>query len=235
MGTLNGKGQWQPHTEFKDTELGRVPAGWEVTSFVDLRNEGIIDSIQDGNHGEKHPVVADFVDNGVPFVMANCISITNKLNTEKASKISHKQYLTLRIGFSQPRDVLLTHKGTVGLTALVEKQHGEIMLTPQVTYYRISDEAKLLPEYLYAYFQNPSFQQNLKTMATQSTRSYLGIREQAKQLCFVPPINEQQEIAKILSTTDTKLTHLTTQKTQTQQLKKGLMQKLLTGQIRVSV
>ncbi|WP_422489669.1 restriction endonuclease subunit S [Endozoicomonas sp. ALE010] len=233
VGTQDADGRWQPHTEFQETELGRVPMAWIATSFAKLKQDGVIDSIQDGNHGEKHPVSTDFVSEGIPFIMANCISKQNKLDTNKAAKISREQYLGLRIGFSKARDILLTHKGTIGLTALVDKDHGEIMLTPQVTYYRVREEQSLLPEYLHAYFQSPNFQQKLKVLAAQSTRAYLGITEQSKQLCIIPSITEQKEIACILSTVDRKLEHLQTQKAQTQQLKKGLMQKLLTGQIRV--
>ncbi|OED45234.1 hypothetical protein ACH42_05230 [Endozoicomonas sp. (ex Bugula neritina AB1)] len=46
--SLEGKGQWQPHTEFKDSELGRIPVGWEVRrlgvcrTYNILRKEGSI-------------------------------------------------------------------------------------------------------------------------------------------------------------------------------------------------
>ena len=50
-----------------------------------------------------------------------------------------------------------------------------------------------------------------------------------------PPLNEQQKIASILSTVDEKLENLQSKKSQYEQLKKGLMQKLLTGKIRVQV
>lgn len=46
-------------------------------------------------------------------------------------------------------------------------------------------------------------------------------------------IEEQCSIVKILSTVSDKLNLLETQKAETQQLKKGLMQKLLTGEWRV--
>ena len=54
-----------------------------------------------------------------------------------------------------------------------------------------------------------------------------------KQMISIPPLSEQQKIAEILSTVDQKLDLLSQQKAETQQLKKGLMQKLLTGEWRV--
>jgi type I restriction enzyme S subunit len=51
----------------------------------------------------------------------------------------------------------------------------------------------------------------------------------------LPSLQEQKQIAKILFTTDNKLDTLREKKTRYEQLKKGLMQKLLTGEVRVKV
>ncbi|TOL60515.1 restriction endonuclease subunit S, partial [Vibrio parahaemolyticus] len=55
------------------------------------------------------------------------------------------------------------------------------------------------------------------------------------QFIPIPPQEEQQVIAETLATVDLKLDILDKQKAETQQLKKGLMQKLLTGEWRVPV
>ena len=49
----------------------------------------------------------------------------------------------------------------------------------------------------------------------------------------VPQIEEQKQIAEILSTVDNKLENLKEKKQSFEELKKGLMQKLLTGEVRV--
>ena len=48
-----------------------------------------------------------------------------------------------------------------------------------------------------------------------------------------PPFEEQKQIAEILSTVDNKLENLKEKKQSFEELKKGLMQKLLTGEVRV--
>jgi type I restriction enzyme S subunit len=223
------------HTKFKDSPLGEIPEGWTVTTFNGLLREGIILQVQDGNHGESHPVSSDFVTEGVPFIMANCISTNNKLILDRAKRISSEQYKSLRIGFSRPGDVLLTHKGTIGLTALVEEKHGEIMLTPQVTYYRIGKRETLTQLYLYYFFQSQPFQKLIAKLAIQSTRAYIGITSQ-KQLPIIIPgdIDEQIKISEMLSIVDEKLDILNEKRNNFQDLKKSLMQKLLTGKIRVT-
>ena len=51
--------------------------------------------------------------------------------------------------------------------------------------------------------------------------------------CPIPPLEEQKQIAEILSTVDNKLENLKEKKQSFEELKKGLMQKLLTGEVRV--
>ena len=47
-------------------------------------------------------------------------------------------------GFAKEGDVLITHKGTVGEVAIIgANEYPYLMLTPQVTYYRVKDKSKL--------------------------------------------------------------------------------------------
>jgi type I restriction enzyme S subunit len=102
----------------------------------ELVQDGAILEIQDGNHGEKHPTSADYVEEGIAFVMANDIR-DGRVDLRNCKFVSQAKADTLRIGFSKTGDVLLTHKGTVGNVAVVPKVEPYIMLTPQVTYYRV--------------------------------------------------------------------------------------------------
>ena len=56
----------------------------------------------------------------------------------------------VNIAPSQIDDVLISHKASVGYTCIVDKAEPYIMLTPQVTLYRV-DKQKLIPEYLLYY------------------------------------------------------------------------------------
>ncbi len=121
---------------YKQTEVGIIPEDWEYLKIKDLIDREYIEKPMDGNHGEIHPKKSDFVDDGIPFVMANNI-INGKLDFNSCHHISLKQAENLQKGFSYSGDILLTHKGTVGNTTIVEQMVTPyIMLTPQVTYYR---------------------------------------------------------------------------------------------------
>jgi hypothetical protein len=51
----------------------------------DLVDQGVLEKPQDGNHGEIHPTKADYVDDGVPFLMAADLT-EGRASTFPASK-----------------------------------------------------------------------------------------------------------------------------------------------------
>jgi len=220
-------------TDYKPSPLGPVPIEWRTCLVEDLVNEQIIEKPLDGNHGNIHPTSDDFVKEGIPFVMANSVhdgildlSVCNFIKKEQADK--------LQKGFSKQGDVLLTHKGTVGNVAIVEAIDTDyIMLTPQVTYYRILNYAKLNRLYLKAFLESEMFQSVLKIFSGGGTRAYIGITNQRQLPFLLPPLKEQTAIANLLSTWDRAITHTTQLIAQKELRKKWLMQQLLTGKKRL--
>lgn len=210
---------------FKD-ENGKDYADWDILSIEDLVNRKILAKPLDGNHGNIHPVSSDFVTTGIPFIMANNIR-SGKLNLEGVTCIKKEQADKLQKGFSFEGDVLLTHKGSVGLTAIVQKLQTEyIMLTPQVTYYRVIDKQKLNNLFLKTVFDSSIFQKRLQTLADSGTRPYIGITMQRNLEIPFPSLSEQQKIANFLSNIDTKIEATNQQINQTESFKKGLLQQL---------
>ncbi len=157
----------------------------------------------DGNHGEKHPTGKDYVKKGIPFIMVSDIN-NGKINYNTCKFISKSTRDGLDKGFSKPHDVLLSHKATIGLTAIVGEEYEEIVLTPQITYYRVINNIN--NRYLKYYFDSSYFQNILSCWATSgSTRAYLGITAQLKLPIMLPDIITQNKIAKILSDIDEKI------------------------------
>ena len=218
---------------FKPTKLGAVPEDWEVLSINDLVSKCFIEKPVDGNHGNIHPKSSDFVETGIPFVMANnvyngCLDLTscNFLKKEQADR--------LQKGFSFTGDVLLTHKGTVGHVAIVDKLSTEyIMLTPQVTYYRVKTPSAICNTWIKQYFLSHIFQEMISNISGGGTRAYIGITSQGKLLFILPPIKEQTAIAQVLSDMDEEIEVLEARRDKTKALKQGMMQELLTGRIRL--
>ncbi len=204
----------------------QIPETWKYIKIGHLITENKILEIQDGNHGELHPKSSDFIEIGVPFITADCL-IENKIDYLKCNLL-HKKFLELlRVGFAKKNDVLLSHKGSIGNTAVVDDTFNLIILSPQTTYYRLSDE--MIPRFLYYIFQSENFQNQLKSLAKQSTRDYVGITTQ-KQIFvpYSPSKLEQQKIVDILSNIDNLIDAYSHTIVSIRLLKQGLMQQLLT-------
>ncbi|HMZ67434.1 MAG TPA: restriction endonuclease subunit S, partial [Leptospiraceae bacterium] len=192
--------------EWKETDLGTIPNHWLVVNVDYLIEHKIIEKPLDGNHGELHPSGNDFVDKGIPFVMATDV-VNGKVDLANCKFITEEQAGKLNKGFSLPGDVLLTHKASIGRTAIVGKITSPyIMLTPQVTYYRVINENKLLNKYLKYFFDSPVFQEILINHSDSgSTRAYIGITAQRELPILLPPLPEQRAIAAVLSSLDDKI------------------------------
>ncbi|MCR5728004.1 MAG: restriction endonuclease subunit S [Lachnospiraceae bacterium] len=176
---------------------------WQEYTVQDLIDLGMIEEPLDGNHGGIHPKASDYVEAGVPFIMANNL-INGEVDLKHCVFISEEQAKTLRKGISKPGDVLLTHKATIGRTAIVPDVYKTIILTPQVTYYRI--KKGIDNRYLKYYFDSPGFQATLNSWAgSGSTRAYLGITAQHILPIILPPLEDQIKISEILNMLDKKI------------------------------
>jgi type I restriction enzyme S subunit len=180
-----------------------MKSDWKEYTVQELIDLEMLDEPLDGNHGSIHPKAADYVDSGVPFIMANNL-IDGIVDLDGCAFISEAQAKTLRKGFAKPGDVLLTHKATIGRTAIVPNRCETIVLTPQVTYYRV--KKGIDNRYLKYYFDSHDFQVTLNNWAgSGSTRAYIGITAQRKLPVILPPYSVQRKIADILEVFDKKI------------------------------
>lgn len=216
------KGEKVPRIRFQG-----FTGDWELRKVQQLIDIGLIEAPMDGNHGEKHPKASDYVPYGIPFLMAADIK-NGKVDLHNCKFISKERSERLDKGFAKNGDVLITHKATIGETALLQGLTTEYaVLTPQVTYYRVTNKTKLSPFYLYACFQAPHFQREMSEAAGQSTRAYIGIQQQHDLSIYMPiNIKEQEAIGRFFTDLDTLIALHQRQLTQLQAVKKFMLQNL---------
>ena len=176
---------------------------WRTYTVQELIDLGMLEIPMDGNHGGIHPKTSDYVEAGVPFIMANHL-VQGQVDYKNCAYITEKQAGTLKKGFAKPGDVLLTHKATIGRTALVTDEYDTIILTPQVTYYRVKNG--ISNRYLKYYFDSLPFQRLFSNWAgSGSTRAYLGITAQRKLPIVLPPLDIQRKIADCCGAVDDRI------------------------------
>lgn len=102
--------------------------------------------------------------------------------------------------------------------------------------YRLNNFDTLLPDYASFLFRSKHIRRIMYKLAQGATRFNLSKNELMKEKIYIPTdISEQKAIADILSAADEEIDVLNKKLETLKEQKKGLMQKLLTGKIRVKV
>lgn len=208
------------HTEFKDTEIGRIPKGWEVKKLKDIAN--IISGGTPKTNIEEYWVNGDIFWATPTDITSNgkYIDRTEKLITESGLKNSSANLLPVDT-------ILMTSRATIG-----ERCINSAPMAINQGFKAFVCRNNCYHEYLY-YYINILKSELIKNS---SGSTFMEISKSKVEVLKVslPPIKEQKQIATILSELDNKIETFQNEREDVIQLKKGLMQKLLTGEIRVN-
>jgi len=217
------------HTRFKETKIGRIPDDWEVVNLFDVFQ------VIDGDRGVNYPKSHEIFDDGY------CVFLNAKNVTKFGFKFDEVQFITeqkdkiMGKGKLTRGDFVLTTRGTLGNFAYFDNHvafenlrinSGMVVLRP------LND---IVSNYYDKYFKSNFMQNQVRTLSFGTAQSQLTVGGIQKFKLLVPPYEEQCKIAETLSEVDAKIETEQTFKSELEQLKKGLMQVLLTGKVRVKV
>ncbi|MCF6174479.1 MAG: restriction endonuclease subunit S [Victivallaceae bacterium] len=211
-------------TEFKQTKIGPIPVDWEVVNLGDigLLKNGLNKSKED--FGKGYPFV-----NLMNVFGYNTVNLAN-LGLVNSNK-QEQQDFDLKIG-----DVLFIRSSVkpegVGLTAVILNEIDK--LTYSGFLIRFRPASSINNEYKKYCFYEDQFRYRLLSKSTVSANTNINQPALASLLLPLPPLPEQKKIAEVLSTVDDKIDSIEQEVAQNRTLKKGLMQKLLTGQLSVT-
>jgi type I restriction enzyme S subunit len=194
------------HKEFKDTEIGRIPKDWEVVKL-----ENVVEI------WDKYRVPVKEQDRKpgpFPYCGANGV-------IDYVAGYTHDGEFVLLAedgGFFGPFE----NSAYIMRGKFWSNNHIHVLKTI---------EGILINEFL-MYCLNFI---DLTPFLTGSTRPKLTQEDMRKIPLPLPPIQEQQKIAEILSAVDSKIKLENMKKAKLERIKQGLMDLLLTGKIRVKV
>ena len=215
------------HTKFKKMKwlFGKeieIPTEW------DYQELGKLTKITDGSHYSPTKV-----SNGFPLATVKNVK-GNLIDIDSCYQISKEDYEQLVKDGNQPNigDVLFTKDGTVGKT-IVFKQTNKIILLSSLAIIRKS--VNLDSDYCNYALQSKFMTKHLAKYFGGTAIKRIILHHLSKYEFPIPQLPEQTKIASILSGVDAYIQKNQQYKERLEKLKKGLMQKLLTGQIRVKV
>lgn len=212
----------KPHIEFKDSPVGKIPKGWDVVKLDALAS--VVDSM--------HQTPA-FTENGEPMVRVTEIRQSEILNIDGAMTVDEQTFTAFSKNY-QPQigDTLIARVGAYfGATAYIRKK--DIFCLGQNT--ASIRPSKIHDEFLFIYLNSESIRSQMNDAVAVGAQPSLSLKAIKDLNVALPPTSEQQVIAKTISSVRHKLLSLQLKLEQQKQLKKALMQDLLTGKVRVKV
>jgi type I restriction enzyme, S subunit len=219
------------HTEFKDSELGRIPKSWEVQPLLKLSKGrfGIVDGPFGSNLKTEHykskgiPVIqSGFVTTGQFYAKKYVYVDSEKFNAEIRSAVASGDIVMAKIGAQAGRCAIMPKGHPTGILA-----GNSLKIT--------TDEESLLATYLNHLLSHLYTTGEIQILRTETAQPAISIATLKKYKIKVPTLLEQEKITKVLSTIDIKLKSTREKSEKLQSLKKSLMQDLLTGKVRVAV
>lgn len=148
--------------------------------------------------------------------------------------ISEEYFKKMEMYEIKPNDILISLVGTHGKISLVPENIEPGIINPRLLKIRF-DNSKVMPEYMKILLESKIIEIQIVKFVHGLTMGILNTTILRKILFPIPEILEQQKITQIISNVNSQIQKQQKYKSTLENLKKGLMQKVLTGQIRVKV
>ncbi|WP_298277847.1 restriction endonuclease subunit S [Ferroplasma sp.] len=201
---------------YKETELGEIPTEWA------LENLGsVLESIFYGITAKSTKEGTD-----IKFLRTTDIKDFNFTPTDLPFCIITERRTNLSKYLLKKGDIIVARAGTVGISVLVKEDLNNIIFGSYLIKL-IFKRRRVDPNFIHYFFQS-RFYWNKIYSAQGSTIKNINIPFIKSIIIPVPKLREQQKIAKILSDTDNLISSLDDLIAKKENIKKGLLQELLT-------
>ncbi len=203
--------------EFVSTDIGVIPSEWEVKRLQELAKVTGGKRLPKGNNLSQY-------DTGHPYIRVSDME-------ERGISLQSLMYVPLDVVDTIKRyrvktsDLYISVAGTLGLVGEVPKELDGANLTENAD--RIS-EIQCDRKYLLWVLRSELIQKRIKKEQTSNAQPKLALTRIKDFLIPIPPRGEQSKIAEILSVVDETIEKTEAIIEQTEKVKKGLMQQLLT-------
>jgi type I restriction enzyme S subunit len=217
------------HTEFKESLVGRIPKEWSVVELGDVavKKYGIVDGPFGSNLKTEH-----YRDSGIPVIQSGFVTSGIFKATEYVYVDQEKYKEQIRSSTSGGDIVMAKIGAKAGACALLPDEHPTGILAGNSLKITV-DEKNAVREFVFHilhYYRNRGVLDNIRTETAQPAISIYSLKR--LKIPF-PSKEEQEKIAGSIDSFDRLLETQTAKLIQHRNLKRSLMQDLLTGKVRV--
>lgn len=220
-------------SEFKDTKLGLVPQDWEIIKFKELADDKVKWSLTGGPFGSDLKS-EHYTEEGVRVIQLQNLGDGVFIQKGFVYTSNEKADSLLACNIF-PDEIILAKMGDPVTRACIIPKH------LNNRYLMGSDGIRLVPDeiefdklFVKEYINFSIFRTLAMRHSTGSTRQRIGLTDLKKLPFIKPQLKEQQRIASILSAWNLAIETTQSLIDKLQTRKKGLMQQLLTGKLRLN-
>lgn len=209
---------------YKQTEVGVIPEKWTISTI------GAIADVKTGPFGSALHA-EDYVQDGTPIITVEHLGETG-LTHQNLPKVSEKDRHRLFAYSMQEGDIVFSRVGSVDRNAYVTASENGWLFSGRILRIRAKSE-ELSTQYLGYYFKSEDAKERIRNVAVGQTMASLNTKLMNAFKVVLPTIEEQKDIAALLSNMDTLISALEKQISKKKAIKQGAMQELLTGKRRL--
>jgi len=214
---------------FKDSPLGRIPEEWEIVSLGKRCAEGG-GSIQTGPFGSQLHA-KDYKEEGVPIITVEHLS-ERKILHQNLPLVGEADYKRLNKYVLQFGDLVFSRVGAIDRCSFTSKKEEGWLFSGRCLRVR---PGKLFDSTFLSYLLNyVSSRQWILNNSVGSTMHCLNTTILFNLPVICPPTTEQSRIASALASTDATIEEEDNYRQKLLALKRGLMEDLLSGTVRVN-
>jgi len=219
---LDGKHDFLHQGEYKNTIFGLLPKDWTIVNLKDI-------SIEKGTYGIGAAAVE--YDRNLPrYLRITDIDDNGRLSHDDPKCLNDPDYVNYIL---KNNDIVFARTGnTTGKSYLYKPEDGLLVYAGFLIKFSINP-LKADSRYVKFFTETNYYWQWVKIMSMRSGQPGINEREYGKLKLPIPCLLEQKKIADILETWDKAIELKEKLIEQKKEQKKGLMQKLLTGEVRL--
>jgi len=209
----NGKLVFYRETKLQETEIGKIPSEWKLIELAHLAQIIMGQSPPSSTYNREGI--------GMPFLQGKM-----EFGRVYPSPVT---YTTQPLKTAEPNDVLISVRAPVGDANIapcrlcIGRGLAAIRFNPKVA------------DYMFYFYYFQTIKEHLEVLGKGSTFKAITKKDLEKLKVVQPPVNEQKRIAEVLSTVDKAIELYYEKRARLERLKRGLMDLLLTGRVRVRV
>ena len=220
----NGRLSFYRETEFQETEIGKIPKEWGLAKLEKIAK------IITGPFGSQLKK-SELTNHGIKvYTQENVLERNFEIGNLYISEEKFKELKNFEV---MPDDVLLTIRGTIGKSIKVPTSITKGIIHTNLAIIRL-EKKEVLPDFVELVFnESEIWMEQVRRMYSATTIPALYGRTLKQIKIMLPPLNEQKAITHIFSTVNRAIELYHEERERLERLKRGLMDLLLTGKVRV--